>query len=154
MDISRIFDEVYCNELLDASDSKKEAKRLIQLAQMFTALKRVISFDHLSYCINKINVFKEVEEIPFFHGDSHEEILSELNDSIMYHEQKLTILFFFLYENMDLESSQVNTLTKTVKTAIRTFLEERDELCTCALHKVEFLVESNRLEKILYYAIV
>jgi hypothetical protein len=55
---------------------------------------------------------------------------------------------------MDLESSQVNTLTKTVKTAIRIFLEERDELCTRALHKVEFLVESNRLEKILYYAIV
>ena len=155
MDLSRIFDETYCNELLDSSKTK-ETKRMIQLAQMFTAIKKVIDMNHFKYCMKKINIFKEVEELPFFYGeDTYEEILSKLKESILYHEQKLTTMFFFLFENMNtLDSSQVNTLTKAVKTAIKVFLEERDELCKDALHHLEFLIESNRFEKILYYTIV
>ena len=30
MDLSRIFDETYCNELLEMSDSKKETKKYIE----------------------------------------------------------------------------------------------------------------------------
>lgn len=156
MDLSRIFDETYCNELLKTSGSKKETKRLIQLAQMFTAIKKIMTTDHFKNCIKKISLFKEVDELPFFYGeDTHEELLSKLQESILYHEQKLTTMFFFLFENMnDLDCHQVNTLTKAVKTAIKTFIEERDELCTSALHQIEFLIESKRLEKLLYYTIV
>lgn len=156
MDLSRIFDETYCNEVLNKSDSKKETKRQIQLAQMFTAIKKIMTTDHFNYCLKKLTIFEEVDELPFFYGeDTHEEILSKLQESILYHEQKLTTMFFFLFENMnDLDCSQVNTLTKAVKTAIKTFIDERDELCTKAFHQLEFLIESKRLEKLLYYTIV
>jgi len=156
MDLSRIFDETYCNELLKTSKTKKETKRLIQLAQMFTAIKKIVTTDHFKYCIKKINIFDKVDELPFFYGeDTHEETLSKLQESIVYHEQKLTTMFFFLLENMnDLDCYQINTLTKAVKIAIKTFIDERDELCTHAFHQLEFLIESKRLEKLLYYVIV
>ncbi len=153
MDLSRIFDVDYCNELLDASESKKETKKYIKLAQMFTAIQKVMSTNHFDYCVKKINVFEEVTELPFFHDtNTHEAILSNLHDVILYHEQKLTSIFYFLLDNInDLTLTQVHTLTTAVKTAIKTFIQERDELCTHALHRIEFLNEKKKFEKNFLY---
>jgi hypothetical protein len=150
MDLSRIFDEEYCNELLDTSNSKRETKKYIQLAQMFTAIKKVISTNHFKYCVKKINVFEDVSELPFFHDtNTHEAILSNLHEVILYHEQKLITIFYFLLDNIDnLTISQVQTLTDSVKIAIKTFIQERDELCTHALHRIEFLIEKKKFEKL------
>lgn len=155
MDFSRIFDEEYCNQLLDKSDSKGETKKYIQLAQMFTAIKKVVSTNHFEYCVKKINVFEDVEELPFFNDtNTHEAILSKLDEVILYHEKKLTSIFYFLLDNInDLTISQVHTLTKAVKTSIKTFIQERDELCTHALNQVEFSIEQKRFKK-LYNIIV
>jgi len=155
MDLN-IFDASHCNELL--STLKKEQ---IQFMQIFIAIKTVLEFPHLEFCLNKISSVDvphdndfTIELSSFLNSDygdndsvNYAISLKKIQDVIVYYENQLIELF----RNMkNISLSQIDETVLLTKRLIRNFLNDRDEACMNAFRRLEVYQERKKYEEIFY----
>lgn len=158
MDLN-IFDASHCNQLI--SDTIK--KEHIQFVQIFIAIKTVLEFPHLEFCLKKISLVDVphdddfTREVSSFlnsdYGDNdsinYAISLKKIQDVITYYEIQLIELF------RNMENTPLSHITENVlrsKELIKQFLVDRDEACLNAFHRLEVYQERKNYEE-LFYAI-
>ena len=155
MDLN-IFDASHCNELL--STMKKEH---IQCMQIFIAIKTVVEFPHLEFCLNKISYVDVPHDNDFTaemssfltsdYGDNdsvnYAISLKNIKDIIDYYENQLMEIFRNM-ENLSL--TQIDETVLLTKKVIKQFLKDRDEGCMNAFRRLEVYQERKKYEEIFY----
>jgi hypothetical protein len=146
--------------------ARKIIKKYIQLAQIFMAIQKIVGIPHLQKSLKKMRVLaNNIDDYDFMYelestfdseyGDNHAQnyaiSIKRLREVIMFHEQKINTLFNFIFHHNSIEPltcKQVTELVDVTKTAIQTFLNQRNEATQEAFHMLEVFVEQQRFKKI------
>lgn len=159
MNLSLIFHESYCNELLDLYQDRKSVKKYIQLAQVCAAIQHIIDTPYFSICMRQIQSiapYTMIHEDDEFLRETSSFFDNEDSDMEQYAVRVKQLYTLIERQKKSLQrfldkmiNTQPDNMVTLIKDKIKKFMTKKNEACKSATHMFEFIVERQRFKKII-----